>query len=68
MLRSGAIQGPFDSVYAPSTIGTLLREFIFGHAHRPESVLGAHLAPLCERVALLSATGTTIQGGDHSPA
>ena len=43
----------FDGVYAPSTIGTLLREFSFGHARQLESVLREHLAALCERVELL---------------
>ena len=33
----------FDGVYAPSTIGTLLREFTFGHARQLESVLREHL-------------------------
>ena len=43
----------FDGVYAPSTIGTLLREFTFGHARQLESVLREHLAELCARVDLL---------------
>ena len=33
----------FDGVYAPSTVGTLLREFTFGHARQLESVLREHL-------------------------
>ena len=43
----------FGGVYAPSTVGTLLREFTFGHARQLESVLREHLAGLCERVDLL---------------
>src|SRR5258705_4906571 len=43
----------FGGVYAPSTIGTLLREFSFGHARQLESVLRHHLAALCDRVDLL---------------
>ena len=43
----------FDAVYAPSTIGTLLRESSFGHARQLESVLRHHLASLCGRVDLL---------------
>jgi hypothetical protein len=35
----------FDGVYAPSTIGKLLREFAFGHARQLESVLSA--AAMC---------------------
>ena len=53
VLRSGGIKTLFDGVYAPSTVGTLLREFTFGHSRQLESVLGAHLAALCERVDLL---------------
>ena len=43
----------FGGVYAPSTVGTLLREFTFGHARQLESVLREHLVALCERVELL---------------
>lgn len=53
VLRSGGMPTVFHRVYAPSTVGTLLREFTFGHARQLESVLGAHLARLCERVDLL---------------
>jgi hypothetical protein len=53
LLRSGGMTTLFDGVYAPSTVGTLLREFTFGHARQLESVLGEHLVALCERVDLL---------------
>lgn len=53
LLRSGGMTTLFDGVYAPSTIGTLLREFSFGHARQLESVLRHHLRHLCERVDLL---------------
>ena len=43
----------FGGVYAPSTVGTLLREFTFGHARQLESVLREHLVALCGRVDLL---------------
>ena len=43
MLRSGGMKTLFGGVYAPSTIGTLLREFSFGHARQLESVLRHHL-------------------------
>jgi hypothetical protein len=52
-VRSGGLRALFDGVYAPSTIGTLLREFTFGHARQLESVLRAHLVALCQRVDLL---------------
>jgi len=53
VVRSGGMKTLFGGVYAPSTIGTLLREFSFGHARQLESVLREHLGALCERVALL---------------
>jgi len=54
VVRSGGMKALFDGVYAPSTIGTLLREFTFGHARQLESVLGEHLGALCQRVDLLA--------------
>lgn len=53
IVRCGGMKTLFGGVYAPSTIGTLLREFTFGHARQLESVLREHLGALCERVALL---------------
>jgi hypothetical protein len=53
VLRSGGMKTLFGGVYAPSTIGTLLREFTFGHARQLEAVLGAHLVALCAHVDLL---------------
>jgi hypothetical protein len=53
VLRSGGMKTLFDGVYAPSTVGTLLREFTFGHARQLESVLGEQLVALCGRVDLL---------------
>ena len=53
VVRAGGINTLFDRVYAPSTIGTLLREFTFGHARQLESVLRQHLLVLCERIDLL---------------
>ncbi|BBY57596.1 IS1380 family transposase [Mycolicibacterium sarraceniae] len=55
VLRSGGMTTLFDGVYAPSTVGTLLREFTFGHARQLESVLREHLVALCSRVDLLPA-------------
>jgi Transposase DDE domain group 1 len=57
LVRCGGMKTLFDAVYAPSTIGTLLREFSFGHARQLESVLRAHLGALCARVELLPDAG-----------
>ena len=48
MLRAGGMPILFDGVYAPSTLGVLLREFSFGHARQLESVLREHLVALAE--------------------
>src|SRR6185312_7485232 len=53
LVRAGGMRTLFHRVYAPSTVGTLLREFTFGHARQLDSVLTAHLAGLCDRVDLL---------------
>lgn len=53
LVRAGGMKTLFDGVYAPSTVGTLLREFTFGHARQLESVLREHLAGLCQRVNFL---------------
>ena len=53
LVRAGGMKTLFDRVYAPSTVGTLLREFTFGHARQLDSVLCEHLAGLCQRVDLL---------------
>ena len=54
VVRSGGMKTLFNGVYAPSTLGTLLREFTFGHARQLDAVLGEHLGALCERVDLLA--------------
>ena len=60
LLRSGGMKSLFDGVYAPSTVGTLLREFTFGHARQVESVLREHLVALCKRVSLLAGAGEQV--------
>lgn len=60
VLRSGGMKTLFEGVYAPSTVGTLLREFTFGHARQLESVLRTHLARLCGRVNLLPGAGDRV--------
>ena len=53
VVRSGGMTTLFGGVYAPSTMGTLLREFTHGHARQLESVLRAHLVELCRQVDVL---------------
>src|SRR3954451_21141150 len=54
MLRAGGMPNVFNGVYAPSTLGTLLREFSFGHARQLESVLREHLVALTARAEVLA--------------
>ena len=42
VIGSGGTNTLFDGAFAPSTVGTLLREFTFGHARQLESVLREH--------------------------
>lgn len=53
IVRSGGMKTLFGGVYAPSTIGTLLRKSTFGRSRQLESVLREHLGALGERVDLL---------------
>ena len=53
VLRAGGTPRVFDEVYAPSTLGILLREFTFGHANQLAAVAREHLAALARRAALL---------------
>src|SRR4026208_1529120 len=45
-LRAGGTPRVFDEVYAPSTLGIMLREFTFGHASQLAAVAREHLAAL----------------------
>ena len=53
VLRPGGTPRVFDEVYAPSTLGILLREFTFGHANQLAAVAREHLAALAQRTGLL---------------
>src|SRR4029079_7042160 len=54
VLRAGGTARVFDEVYAPSTVGILLREFTFGHANQLTAVARAHLIALTQRTPLLA--------------
>ncbi len=54
VLRAGGMPILFDGVYAPSTLGVLLREFSFGHARQLESVLREHLCALTAHTPVLA--------------
>ena len=57
VLRAGGHKTLFTGVYAPATLGQMLREFTFGHARQLDSVLTKHLHALTTRTALLPGAG-----------
>jgi hypothetical protein len=53
LIRSGGMPRMFGGVYAPATLGQLLREFTHGHTLQLASVARAHLVGLITRSELL---------------
>jgi hypothetical protein len=52
VLRHGAMGTLFDRAYAPSTLGSFLREFTFGHVRQLDAVATRLLSALCHRTPL----------------
>jgi len=55
LLRHGGMDRLFDGVRAPSTLGTFLRTFTFGHVRQLDSVAADLLVALAKRTPLLAA-------------
>ncbi len=53
LLRHGAMTRVFDRTYAPSTLGSFLRQFTFGHVRQIDAVASRFLAALAGRTELL---------------
>ena len=53
LLRHGGMGRLFDRTYAPSTLGSFLRAFRFGHVRQLDAVASRVLASLASRAALL---------------
>ena len=53
LLRHGGMGRLFDRIYAPSTSGSFLRAFRFGHVRQLDAVASRVLASLAGRAALL---------------
>ena len=53
VLRHAGAARVFDGVRAPSTLGTFLRGFTFGHVRQLDAVAARTLTGLAERVPLL---------------
>jgi hypothetical protein len=54
VIRCGGMTALFDGVYAPATLGILLREFTFGHTKQLASAARAHLVALAARTPVLA--------------
>jgi hypothetical protein len=54
LLRHGAMGRLFDRTYAPSMLGSFLREFRFGHVRQLDGVASRFLAALASRTDLLA--------------
>jgi hypothetical protein len=54
LLRHGAMGRLFDRTYAPSTLGSFLREFTFGHVRQLDAVASRFLAALAGRSDLFA--------------
>jgi hypothetical protein len=59
LLRHGGMGRVFEHGYAPSTLGSFLRAFTFGHVRQLDAVASRFLAALAGRVRL-------VEGGDAS--
>src|SRR5664280_2384671 len=69
LLRHGGMDRLFGEVRAPSTLGTFLRAFTFGHVRQLDAVAGQLLAELSRRSPLLpgalAAATAAGAGGPH---
>lgn len=55
LLRHGGMGRVFASAYAPSTLGSFLRTFTFGHVRQLDAVAGRFLAALAVRAPIVPA-------------
>ena len=58
LLRHGAMGRLFTGVHAPSTLGTFLRTFTFGHVRQLDAVASRLLINLCRQAPLLPGADT----------
>ena len=59
MIRAGGMKRLFGDVYAPATLGILLREFTGGHVRQLDAVLRRHLLALAQRTGVLDGIATS---------
>ncbi|MEO9222435.1 MAG: IS1380 family transposase [Mycobacteriaceae bacterium] len=60
LLRHGGMDRLFDGVRAPSTLGTFLRSFTFGHVRQLDSVAADMLVAVAQRTPLLAAAADQV--------
>ena len=60
LLRHGGMGRLFDGLRAPSTLGTFLRSFTFGHVRQLDAVAAAMLVELAARTPLLAAAADQV--------
>jgi hypothetical protein len=60
LLRHGAMGRLFDRTYAPSTLGSFLREFRFGHVRQLDAVASRFLTALANRADLLTGSDALV--------
>jgi hypothetical protein len=58
LLRHGGMARVFNHAYAPSTLGSFLRAFTFGHVRQLDAVASRFLTRLADRAPLLPAADT----------
>lgn len=58
LLRHGGMKRLFTACYAPSTLGSFLRSFTFGHVRQLDAVASRFLANVAARAPLLGSPGT----------
>src|SRR4051812_11548351 len=62
LLRHGGMGRVFDHAYAPSTLGSFLRSFTFGHVRQLDAVASRFLAALAGRAPLIGGVDTVAGG------
>src|SRR3954452_3911906 len=65
LLRHGGMGRVFTRAYAPSTLGSFLRAFTFGHVRQLDAVASRFLASLTEQTPLLGSPRAKAAGTRH---
>jgi hypothetical protein len=60
LLRHGGMGKVFAGVYAPSTLGSFLRSFTFGHVRQLDAVAGRFLGGLAARTPVVAGIGEQV--------